>query len=359
VLDPDVLAMGTFIEHAWAGVLLSSGGVATASCRVLQAAALRALPRAACALLLLQCSVSALLCRAAGAQGVVAAEPLSWSRCRLSLPEAALRLLLGWSQLAALSRGSVEAFIAAHALATPLLSLGSSVLLSPVPALPSLQGRQRSLLAAAAACTLLVLLCQAPLYGFLLPLLALLTSLLLLAALRAWETLRAAQPLAQDSPDLPTPDAAPQRLAATARAAQAAVHRLCAALCPSQGADPPPPAVPSPFELLFYSSALPLPLLAALSLARGELLHSDVSVPTLTVLLFAALAQGVAAVAMLLLAETQALRGAQMRRAGAGCGCAGLLLSALGGAGVGVAGGAAAAGAVVASAAFQSSLEAE
>jgi hypothetical protein len=66
----------------------------------------------------------------------------------------------------------------------------------------------------------------------------------------------------------------------------------------------------------------------------------------------------VAAVVVLLLAETQALRRADAA-GGRRLRLRGVLLSALGRAGVGVAGGAAAAGAVVASAAFQSSLEAE
>jgi hypothetical protein len=75
MVDPDLLAMGTFIEHARALGVLALFGVTTAAQLVLAKRSVAVLPGAPLLLLLLHLRPTAALCRAAAQHALVDAEP--------------------------------------------------------------------------------------------------------------------------------------------------------------------------------------------------------------------------------------------------------------------------------------------
>ena len=82
VLDPDVLAMGTLLEHAGALGLFALFAVATSASLVLAQKALRALPGAPLTLLLAQLAFTAALCRASATHGLLPSSDAAWSTRR-------------------------------------------------------------------------------------------------------------------------------------------------------------------------------------------------------------------------------------------------------------------------------------
>jgi hypothetical protein len=75
MVDPDLLAMGTFLEHARAGGVLALFGVTTAAQLVLAKRSVAVLPGAPLVLLLLHLAPASALCRAAAQHALVDAEP--------------------------------------------------------------------------------------------------------------------------------------------------------------------------------------------------------------------------------------------------------------------------------------------
>jgi len=352
VLDPDVLAMGTLVEHAWAAVLLSAFAVATSVSLVLQAAALRA-SNGPLTLLLVQLSFTAALCRTAGSQGVVpGADAPSQRRAVQALPDAVAHTALSLLTLLSLRAGSVEGFLAVTAACVPLLA-ASWESLAQGGALPLLSPRQRQAAAVGCAAAALTLLCQP----------ALLRPLLLLAlwhathlADKAWCTLRLQPPAAGGAEEAggageeAGPPTGSSFLDRGRRMVHAAAAQL-AALTPPSTAQPQPP---SPFERVMYGNALPLAPLALGVLLSGELLAAEHSIPSLGALVASGAATAVASVAVLVLSETQALRPLPLLRGVTACNAAALVLSGLTRApSVGPLGRACALVAVVAGAAFQ------
>ena len=299
-VDPDVLAMGSFLEHARAGGVLALFGATTAAQLVLAKRSVAVLPGAQLTLLLLHLLPSALLCRAAQQHEVVDAPPPSAARALAALPNAAAHAALALCALCALGGGSVELFLALTAALAPPLAGALDAALSPgVP--PPLHPRRRTAaVAGAAACAVCVLSERGDSAG---AYVALAAWFAVFAAERTWETLLLTPPPdGADGED--GGGAAGGPLAAAARAVHGAAGALGAAargLAPATPQGPPTP--PSAFEKALYGNSWCLPLLPPLLLLRGELgaiAAAELSVPAVTTLaLSAAAAAGGTAAALL------------------------------------------------------------
>jgi hypothetical protein len=97
-VDPDLLAMGTFLEHARAGGVLALFGVSTAAQLVLAKAAAAVLPGAPLCLAIAHLAPAAALCRAAATHQIVDAEPPT-ARVRAAHVFASARLASGLHSL--------------------------------------------------------------------------------------------------------------------------------------------------------------------------------------------------------------------------------------------------------------------
>jgi len=331
--------MGSLLEHAYALLLFGCFALATSAQLVLQQGAYRSLPLPL-TLLLAQLGCTTALARAAAANGLLpntGAEVLSARRAAQAAPDAVAHTLLSLAQLLSLGKGSVEAFLAVTAACVPPLACFADSLLAGAAALPTLSHKQRQAAVGGTAAAAVALLAQAPWAGLVGPVLLLALWLTVFLADKAWTTLRAApllppaKPLAEAGEE-----SAPGPETGLLARAHAIVHSTCeqlamltappAAAASGELALPQPP---SPFERVLYGNALPLPLLAVGVLLSGELLSLELTIPALSALLLSALATAVSSVAVLLLAETQALRAARLLRATAGCNAAALLLNAL------------------------------
>jgi hypothetical protein len=324
-VDPDVLAMGSFLEHARAGAVLALFGATTAAQLVLAKRSVAVLPGAQLTLLLIHLLPSALLCRAAQQHEVVDAPRPSAARALITLPNAAAHAALALCALCALGGGSVELFLALTAALAPPLAAALDAALSPGVPEPLSARRRHAAAAGAAACAVCVLSERGDSAG---AYIALAAWFAVWAAERAWETLMLSPP----------PDAAGGEdggagaggaVGALARVAHGAASALAAAARGLSPATPPgPPSPPSAFEKALYGNSVCLPLLPPLLLLRGELgaiAAAELSVPALTTLaLSAAAAAGGTAAALL---ATDVMEARALALVTTGCNAATLLIS--------------------------------
>jgi hypothetical protein len=326
--DPDILAVGSFLEHARLGGVLLLFGVCTSAQTVLLRAALFHCPRAYTLVTAAQLLPTAWLVAAAGRHGLLVAPDtaLSVARARAALPDAVGHCLLTLASLAVVSTGGVDVFVAMTAACVPPL-----VLYVEGAATGRLPGQVPSKKARAAAygsalATALVLL-----RGSAALLLAVATFLCVLAADRAYDTMRRA-PRVFGGPADDVEGGGHEKGGAAAEDAVTAmtlrVQQLNDSVAGASRAGNAAPALPpSPYERVLYGNALPVPLLLLLALLRGEMVGLEWSLISLGAVLGSAGATAGASLAVLLLAETQLLPGPVQARATAVCNAAAVVLN--------------------------------
>jgi len=316
-LDPDVMAMGTFLEHARVGALLAVAGGCTASQLVLLRLAVLAFRSAPLSLLLMHCAPCAALAHAAQTHGLVSDGGISLRRAQIALPDALFHTLLSLATFRVLTSGSVEVFVAVTAaVLPPLCALFDSHLARTSYAFSA---KQRShALSGTAAAALTALLERRAYFSLVL---ALFVWLCVFTLDRAFDILRRAPRLPVDAEGgggVGSGDA----LSGATRF----VHGCTDLLSSSTEVSAPPP---TPFERLLLANLLPCPILAVLALLSGEMGAIELSVPTLTAVALSSCTSALASISLLLIQDTQLVSGAAMARATAGCNVAALALNAV------------------------------
>ena len=327
--DPDILAVGSFLEHARLGGVLLLFGVCTSAQTVLLRAALYHCPRAYTLLAAAQLLPTAWLVAAAGRHGLLVAPDaaLSVARARAALPDAVGHCLLTLASLAVVSTGGVDVFVAMTAACVPPL-----VMYVEGAATGRLPGQVPSRKARAAAYGCALASALVLLRGSAALLLAAATFLCVLAADRAFDTMRRAPRVYGGSADDVEGGSHGKGGAAaedTVTAVTLRVQQLNDTIAGASrgGGNAAPALPPSPYERVLYGNALPVPLLLLLALLRGEMVGLEWSLISLGAVLGSAGATAGSSLAVLLLAETQLLPGPIQARATAVCNAAAVLLN--------------------------------
>ena len=328
--DPDILAVGSFLEHARLGGVLLLFGVCTSAQTVLLRTALFHCPRAYTLLAAAQLLPTAWLVAAAGRHGLlVAPDALSVARARAAVPDAVGHCLLTLATLGVVTTGGVDAFVAVTAACVPPLVM--HVQNAAAGRLPQqVPGRKARAAAYGSALALALVLMR----GSAALLLAAASFLCVLAADRAFDTMRRAPRIYGGTAD-DVEGGGHGRGAAAEDAVTAMTWRVqqlndSVAGALRVGGSAAPALPPSPYERVLYGNALPVPLLLLLALLRGELVGSggvEWSLISLGAVLGSAAATAGASLAVLLLAETQLLPGPVQARATAVCNATALMLN--------------------------------
>jgi len=342
--DPDILAVGSFLEHARLGALLLLFGVCTSAQSVLLSKALFYAPRAFATLATLQLLATAGLVHAAAVNGalVAADATLSLARARAAAPDAVFHVLLTVATLLVIDTGGVPVFVAVTAACVPPLCAWVEAVAGggSKAAESSRKGRAAVYGAALASCVVLMRLSMSLLLSLALFLGVLVTD-------RVFDSLRRLPRSFTGDVEGGSHGAAADGMAMlTLR-----VQQLSDAVAGRGN------GTPTAYERCLYGNALPLPLIAFAALLRGEIIGAaaiEWSLASLGALVIGAVATAGVSLAALLLAETQLLPGPVQARATAACNAAALLLNvAVGVPPVGVMSSMAALGAVAAGAAFR------
>lgn len=341
--DPDILAVGSFLEHARLGALLLLFGVCTSAQSVLLSKALFYAPRAFATLATLQLLAAGLVHAAAVNGALVAADAtLSLARARAAAPDALFHVLLTVATLLVIDTGGVPVFVAVTAACVPPLCAWVEAVAGggSKAAESSRKGRAAVYGAALASCVVLMRLSMSLL-------LSLALFLGLLVTDRVFDSLRRLPRSFMGDVEGGSHGAAADGMSMlTLR-----VQQLSDAVAGRGN------GTPTAYERCLYGNALPLPLIAFAALLRGEIIGAaaiEWSLASLGALVVGAVATAGVSLAALLLAETQLLPGPVQARATAACNAAALLLNvAVGVPPVGVMSSMAALGAVAAGAAFR------